>query len=342
MVISDPRAEPGALTSPRTPVGKSRLLPNKTEADHLLAASEKLLLGLRPRSEREAWLGQTNSSPTANPSPNQPTLATVSHRMRRGVSRGCRAAASFLLILAASYSSHATLILTACSGSGVVIASDGLVLKPGSNPPSVKGCKIMQGTNDCFFVISGVRDIHRIHYDLVPMAVRACRSSGSIVERANVFEKAAFPEVQRAWKHIKAHEPATYALMDKHGPARVAVVFAGGPPFTVAIVQYVENSSGDMAIDDRIVDVGDFASESVYHAIGETQNVKAYQRQQPEIEKLPKVDFLRALLSGAIAAEQTETEKVIGIPVAILEINNEGARWIEQGACKAMNPQSNQ
>jgi len=70
--------------------------------------------------------------------------------------------------------------------------------------------------------------------------------------------KTALPEVRRAWNHIKAHELATYTLMKRSGSARVSVVFAGGPPFTVAIVQYVEDSSGRMVIDNSMIDVSNF------------------------------------------------------------------------------------
>jgi hypothetical protein len=227
--------------------------------------------------------------------------------------------------------SSATVILTACSADGVVIAADGLSLKPGGTPPFVKGCKIRQGADSCFFAISGVQDIAVIRYDLVPMATRACKSDGSIVERAKAFQIAALPEVQRAWRRIVAHEPDAYALMTRSSPARVDVVFVGGPPFTVAIVGYVEDSLGRMTIDNSTIDVSNFASKPAYRTVGASENVEVYQKQHREIERLNDVGFLRNLLLGAIQLEGNP--KRIGPPIAILEIGGNGAKWIEQGAC---------
>jgi len=239
----------------------------------------------------------------------------------------------FLLLIAGTSTCRATLVLTACSGDGVVVAADGLLLKPGGTPPSVKGCKIMQGTDTCFFSIVGVRDIQSIHYDLVPLAAHACKGKETLIERANSFEKTALPEVRRAWTHIKAHEPATYALMNQSGkPAHFEVIFSGGPPFTVAIVQYTEDSSGNMAIDNKVVDIGTFGSPAVYQRIGASENVPIYDSQHPEVENLPDVDFLRSLLVGAIQLESRKPKR-IGQPIAILQINDSGARWVEQGAC---------
>lgn len=236
----------------------------------------------------------------------------------------------FLMFVGCS-ACRATLILTACSGEGIVIAADGLLLKPGGDPPFITGCKITEGTDDCFFAVSGVQDIHSIHYDLVPMSINACRERGSIADRAGAFEKAALPEVRRAWQHIKAHEPITYSLMRRSGPARVTVVFAGDHPFTVAIVQYTENSSGNMDIDNQVVDIGSLVSNPAYERIGASDNVETYHRQHPEIDKLDDVGFLRSMLLGTI---QLETEpKRMGPPIAILRIDDKGARWIDKGAC---------
>lgn len=236
----------------------------------------------------------------------------------------------FLLFIG-SYTCNATLILTACSRDGVTVVADGLVLKPGGNPPSLKGCKIMQGTDDCFFSVAGVQDIRSIHYNLVPMADHACKSSRSLVERAKTFQETALPEVQRAWKYIKMHEPAAYTLMKRSGSARVSVVFSGGPPFTVAIVQFVEDSSGNMTVDNPMIDVSNPTSQTAYESVGASENVEVYSRQHPEIERLDDAGFLRGLLLGAIQLEREP--KRIGPPVAILEINRTGARWVEQGAC---------
>jgi hypothetical protein len=235
------------------------------------------------------------------------------------------------VFLISAHVCHATLILTACAPDRVVLAADGLMLKPGGNPPSVQGCKIIQGADNCFFAISGEQDDASIKYDLVPMARSNCQRDGSIIQRANDFEKRALPEVRRAWNQVKAHQPEAYALMKKAGQARVSVVFASGPPFTVVIVQYVENALGDMVIDNSIVNTGNFVSQTSYQRVGASENVEVYQRQHPEIGYLDDVEFLRRLLIGTIQLEGNQ--KRIGPPIAILELSSDGAKWIEQGSC---------
>jgi hypothetical protein len=244
----------------------------------------------------------------------------------------------FLLFFIGPRACSATLVLTACSRDRVIVAADGLSLKPGGNPLFVQACKIIPGIDTCFFSIVGLQDIRSIHYDLVPMADHACKGNGSIVERAKTFEKSALPEVRRAWSHIKAHEPVAYALMKKSGPTRVSVVFAGGPPFTVTIVQYVEDSSGAMTIDKSVIDVSEFESQTSYEVVGTSENVEVYHGQHPEINMLDDVGFLRGLLLGAIQLEGDP--KRIGQPIAILEINSTGASWIEQGACSEIKRRS--
>ena len=246
--------------------------------------------------------------------------------------------ALLLLILFCCPDCHATLILTACSGNGVVIAADGLLLKPGQTPPSVTSCKIMQGAADCFFAASGVQDIHSIHYDIVPIGIRACKGPGGIEDRANAFEKAAFPEVRRYVKYIKAHEPISYSFMTKSGPARISVVFVGDHPFTVAIVQYVEDGPGNMVRDKGHVDVGSFVDSPSYQAVGARENAEIYHKQHSEIDKLDDVDFLRDMLLDPSELETAKPRR-IGLPIAILKIDKNGPHWIESGACPAVKRQ---
>jgi hypothetical protein len=61
-VISKHPSEAMAFTAKHAPLVESVLLLNKTEADDLVAVSEKSLLKFRPRFMREGWPGQTNSS----------------------------------------------------------------------------------------------------------------------------------------------------------------------------------------------------------------------------------------------------------------------------------------
>jgi hypothetical protein len=229
---------------------------------------------------------------------------------------------------------HATLILTACATDRVIVAADGLALKPGQTPSSMQICKIRQGTDSCFISIAGFPSNAEINYDLWIVARRACKGSGSIVERAKTFENNALPEVRRAWKYIKVSEPAAYAALKKisvDGRGHMDVVFAGGPPYTVVIVHFIEDASGSMTIGDPTISVPNLTGQTAIAEVGVTEDAAGYRRYHPEVTKLETRNFLRSVLLGAIQLEGDP--KRIGPPIAILEIRATGAKWIEQGAC---------
>jgi hypothetical protein len=85
MVISERPSKAMALTDTHSPLVESVLLPNKTEADELIAVAEKSLVKFRSRFMREGSRSRTSSSPTARSFPKS-TLASASHRVRRGTS----------------------------------------------------------------------------------------------------------------------------------------------------------------------------------------------------------------------------------------------------------------
>jgi hypothetical protein len=254
--------------------------------------------------------------------------APVSHVAARGF--------WFLLVLCIPTNSSATILLTACSNDGVVLAADGLSLQPAIHG-FFGSCKIVQGASDCFFAISGMQDKKSIHYDLVPIARRACRGNGSLFDRSQVFQKMALPEIRRAWRDMKANDPNTYAFIEGKGPNRIDVVFVGGPPFTVAIVQFVEDERGNMIPEKPILDVGHYGGAPMRELVG-SNNGLIYLRRHPEIDHLGDVQFVRALLLGAIDVEREKTTPVheIGQPVAILKLDVNGASWVEQGRCEAI------
>ncbi len=240
----------------------------------------------------------------------------------------------FLLLFFGGRSTcHATLILSACAPDRIIVAADGLELRPEQVPSSAPICKIRQGAANCFVSIAGFPSNPGINYDLWSIARRACKENGPILERTNTFAKNALPEVRRAWKHIKAVEPTVYAALKKSfdGRAHMQVVFASGPPFTVIVVSFDEGASGNMIIGDPTISVADFASRTAIREVGVSEDAAAYRRQHPEAEKLETANFLRTVLLGAIELEGEP--KRIGPLIAILEISNNGAKWIERGAC---------
>ncbi len=195
-------------------------------------------------------------------------------------------------------------------------------------------CKIRQATNDCFFSIAGAQDFKKIHYDLVPLAAAACQGTGSISERAEHFKKAALPEIRRSWVYIKKREPKGYALMKQNGPAHLAVVFAGVHPLVLVIVQFIEDSQGQMIPDELIVKDQTVSHKTEITVVGEYQKIDAYRNEHHELDQLDDVLWVPAVLSKATDLEQPESIKRIGPPIAVLEITNTGTRWIQQGECQ--------
>lgn len=249
-----------------------------------------------------------------------------------------------VIVLFSSHVGESTIVLTACSGNGIILAADGLSLQPDANPPTAfPSCKIIQGADSCFFAISGMQDKKSIHYDLVPIAKRACRSNGSISSRARLFQKTALPEIERAWSQAKVNDPRSYAIMKAKGGNRVSVAFVGGPPFVVAIAEFIENTSGHMIPQQLKIDLGDAIHQTAFEGFG-NDNFETYQRQHPEIGSLDDSAFVRTLLLGAISIENQKPPgtREIGQPVAILAIDDKGPHWIEQGKCAAVNHNAKQ
>jgi hypothetical protein len=183
-----------------------------------------------------------------------------------------------------------------------------------------------------------MQDKKSIHYDLVPIAKRACRSKGSIPSRARLFQKLATPEIERAWSQARGSDPRTYTIMKAKGGNRVSVAFVGGPAFVVAIAEFIENASGHMIPQKPKIDQGDAIHQTAFEAFG-NDKYETYQRQHPEIGSLDDAAFVRALLLGAISVENQKPPgtREIGQPVAILAIDDKGPHWIEQGKCAAIN-----
>jgi hypothetical protein len=228
----------------------------------------------------------------------------------------------------------ATLILTVWSPDRILIGADGMAIQPDQPQPNKRTCKIRQGASDCFYSVAGAHDDKSIHYDLAPLATQACQGVGSIARRADAFKQVALPEIRREWDHIKSQEPKTYALTKQYGAAHLAVVFAGGAPLTLVILQFVEDSRGQMVPDESIVRDQAFSSKTEYNELGEYLNIDAYREKNPDVDQLDTVPWLRTLLSKAIELEQSEKLKRIGPPISILEITISGARWVEQGDCQ--------
>jgi hypothetical protein len=248
----------------------------------------------------------------------------------------------WLIVLLFSFSAvcDGTIILTAWSADRIIIGADGLSLQPDGAELYKTSCKITQANKrpDCFFAISGMQDSKDIKYDLVPLAQHACQDTGSMIDRAERFKNLALPEIRRAWRHVKNDQPKTYAAMKRLGPARNAVVFASGSEWVVVIVQYVEDSRGEIVSQESLVRTGNFATKPMFDEIGSYLGADAYHREHPEIDRFSDALFVRALLQGAIDREVIDSKrenriKVIGPPMAIIEIHARSAKWEEQGAC---------
>ena len=215
----------------------------------------------------------------------------------------------YLLVLCFPTVCSATLIITVWSPDRILIGADGMSIQPEQSQPYQSTCKIRQGADDCFFSLAGAAEDKSIHYDLAALASEACQGVGSIMRRADGFKEVALPEIRREWDHIKGQEPKTYALTKQYGAAHLAVAFAGGNPLTLDIVQFVEDSSGQMNPDESIVKNQTLSTNTEYNELGEYLNIDAYREKHPGVDRLDAVPWLRTLLLKAIELEQSEELK---------------------------------
>jgi len=249
-----------------------------------------------------------------------------------------------LILLVGASTCHATLVMTACSAKQVVIGADGLRQTPGEFRPTTQACKIQQGAERCFFASVGVTHFPDIltptgktsHFDMTSMASKVCQGKGTLGERALSFQKSSLDQVRRAMEHIRDYRPEVYAMLHPDGVrARIDVVFVeGGPPFSVAMVGWVEDEHGSIILDNNPIIVSstslDGHNKCIYGA-GVTQNVLPYERRHPELQDMNDADILHNVISGAISLEGNPPR--IGQPIAVLVIDKDGPKWIDQGLC---------
>ena len=116
----------------------------------------------------------------------------------------------------------------------------------------------------------------------------------------------------------------------------MSVVFAGANPFTVVIVQFIEDAQGNMVNSKPIIDIGNFVNQPRYEEVGSYSGADAYQSRYPEVVYLDDLGFVRSRLEGAISSEQEKPSQLreIGPPIAILRINQTGAFWESRGLCE--------
>lgn len=259
---------------------------------------------------------------------------------RKASGRSSNALCVFVFLLMWEPIAGATIIVASCSSDSAIIGADGLTHTPDDPETSTNTCKVHQGAKDCFFALAGSTDSRVTNYDLVPIARRACSEHGLLAERVQKFKNWALPEIQRNWTFIKTDPRAekSYSLIKSWGGNRVTAVFVGGPPFRVVVLEFVENSVGDMIAEEAQVDSCD---NRTAHAAG--YDLKSYLQEHPVTNPPGTAGFVKESLSGVIGNEEAKKpaeQRNIGFPIAIGEIDSGGSRWVEQGLCPALEKDS--
>jgi hypothetical protein len=225
-----------------------------------------------------------------------------------------------------------TAVLIAISESRILLAADGMsthTLKGHKTTYSCH-CKISQA-GDSFLVVVGLEDYRDTGLN-IPILARKAFSSGrsDLLAQIGKFEKTANSQIIGTLEYIKSSDPDLYARLPSVSGPPVSVVFAGKikGALGVVVLEYVE-AEGTFKERPRKVTIGSSTPE--HRDVGDVAAIDTYLRVFG-LHDLEDADGFRKLLDIEIDSQPTQNPSV-GRPITILEIRNDGAHWIDQGAC---------
>jgi len=242
-----------------------------------------------------------------------------------------KAPAFLLLMLLLPTSVKATEIIMICYPDGVVLAADSLRVDSNGAPVSRNACKIHQAGR-VWWSAAGLTGGGDTGFSLEELFATSAPKNSDTKSLLDVVGTRITDALQRDVLGLKQSHPDRYRLIIKNG-AVVLTLFA-----TQAIGNRFDSSRKDFAIiDDRVVPQPSSSSDPTNRRIQllmeKQPEVDRYIETNPDVWNAPAEQFVDRLMNVAIAADPD----TIGPPVSILLIIKDGARWVRQNSCEAVN-----
>jgi hypothetical protein len=242
-----------------------------------------------------------------------------------------RAQLLILTALSLNSSCFATTIVAVMARTHLFIGADSMLVRlDGNGKRQVHSiCKI-HVVGSCYYATSGVT-LPSMKFDFTTLAGKACRSPGTLIQKASLYQKMALPIVRRMFSHDKE----VPLLRGKYISVLFGAIENGYP--TLIYVDYRQDrqrrivpSRQDLRGSDLIGNMGAMIS------VGINETIEKYSSENPSTflagDAAAKVVYL---LNLEFANEQNKAldQRFMGPPFSIVELSGMGVRWLSKGMC---------
>jgi hypothetical protein len=194
-------------------------------------------------------------------------------------------------------------------------------------------CKIIQ-VGSIFFASSGLSLALDTGFDIQEICKEAINAAGNVSQSLQRLEEIIIEPLREAFEYSKKDDLAYYESTVKDNPVTVAFfgIQEGSPILSARKFYPVDTDNG---IDIRITRVDDVTDGTTIHmGCPMAWDIALWNRRAPDPVKDP-IGSMRAALQAQIDDQShlEEKERQIAGPISIIEVDSNGARWIDQGVC---------
>lgn len=183
-------------------------------------------------------------------------------------------------------------------------------------------CKI-RAAGRFYLAIAGLHDHPATKFDAWQLAAEAVAGAHSVEEAAMLVEKRLGPELQTALFNIQASDVAGFRrhFAQAHLAIAIAGMDAGAP--AMAARAFLPDANAAL----HVVRWSKPASAFVF---GETKAISAvYTKPAALVDAVGAIEAARRL----VQLEIDRAPERVGPPIAILQLTNDGANWVQGGLC---------
>lgn len=225
---------------------------------------------------------------------------------------------------------NATTIVVARSSSEIVIGADSKVTDTYGNELNSEICKIQQ-VGDLFLAFEGLLRDKATGFSVPEIASRALRlkPDATAAEKVKILTGFLTSELFVELQRVRSISPDEFHAR-LEGQTFLRIVIAGFDRGRPAIfvrqfrTSFIARGIGVTVIPDDCVE--DCEGEVVTRYLGETEAIEGLPEDTPDFWKGGLADGVRRLIQTEIAARG----EYVGPPIDLLQINAQGARWIQK------------
>ncbi|HUK08524.1 MAG TPA: hypothetical protein VLX09_11700 [Stellaceae bacterium] len=245
-----------------------------------------------------------------------------------------RSILAVIMVLASSVKVDATSVVLFWTPTTIFMGADSKAVRDDGTVVTV--CKI-GAANDTYWAMSGILEWPASNFSADKVALDNMSTPLTLKSRLERFESAVKPELLTVLNAVRSERPLDFRNAYQNDPA-LEVAFADfedGIPraYVRYFVTRVDLTRDSVYLDPTRIDFPNReVSRSGFAALGRHEAIDALRAANPSFLEAPDVlGTIRRLIEIEIAAVPTE----VGPPIALVEIDKEGAHWKSKGACGA-------